>query len=154
MRLRSSSLDQRKTTIFTGEPGWATFADLAVRVKGSVSATGFCAKNEISRFFPHDFFVFCEEEFCKNARSSGHLGMGERKIVLPQVEDSTNDAASIVGDTPKTGTRNLGDQTVSAESAKDPADLGAGLFGIRGVLPQVRSRCQPLTDVAITKTAQ
>src|SRR5437867_12690735 len=49
MRLRSSSLDQRKTTIFTGEPGWATFADLAVRVKGSVSATGFCAKTEISR---------------------------------------------------------------------------------------------------------
>ena len=75
--------------------------------------------------------------------------------MLPQVEDSTNDAQSIVGDTPKTGAGNLGYETVSTESAKDAADLGAGLFGVRGVRLQVRShQCQPLTDVAITKTTR
>ena len=47
---------------------------------------------------------------------------------MPQVESFPHDAAAVDGDTPATGAWNLGDQTVSAESAEDAADFGAGLF--------------------------
>ena len=49
--------------------------------------------------------------------------------MMPQVEGFAHDAAAVNGDAPATGAWNLGDQTVSAEAAKDAADFGASLLG-------------------------
>ncbi len=57
--------------------------------------------------------------------------------MMPQVEGFAHDAAAVTGDTPATGAWNLGDQTVSAEAAKDAADFGASLFGFVSTLPQM-----------------
>ena len=73
---------------------------------------------------------------------------------MPQVERSAHHAPTVSGDTPAPGARNLGDQTVSAEAAKDAADCGAGLFGIFATLPQMRRRGQPLADIPVGEAAQ
>ena len=67
-------------------------------------------------------------------RSCGNLGINAGEVVLPQVERSPHDAPTVNGDAPATGARNLGDQSVGAESAEDAADFGAFLFGIFSTL--------------------
>ena len=57
--------------------------------------------------------------------------------MMPQVEGFAHDGAAVNGDTPATGAWNLGDQTVSAEAAKDAADFGARFFGLVSTLPQM-----------------
>jgi len=59
---------------------------------------------------------------------------------MPQVERSAHDAAAVNGDAPAPDARNLGDQTVSAEAAKDATDFGACLSGIFAGLPQMGHR--------------
>ena len=49
--------------------------------------------------------------------------------MMSQVEGFAHDAAAVKGDTPATGAWDFGDQTVSAEAAKDAADFGASFLG-------------------------
>ena len=74
--------------------------------------------------------------------------------MVAQVECGPHDTASVNGDAPAARTGNLGDQTMSAEAAKDAADFGAGLFGVLGALPQMRRRGQPVTDIPVAETAE
>ena len=57
--------------------------------------------------------------------------------MMPQVEGFAHDAAAVNGDTPATSAWNFGDQTVSAEAAKDATDFGASLFGFVSTVPQM-----------------
>ena len=49
--------------------------------------------------------------------------------MVPEIERSTHDAASIERDTPAACPGDLGDQGVSVEPTKGAADLGTFLFG-------------------------
>ena len=73
--------------------------------------------------------------------------------MVPQVECCSHNTAAIDSDAPTPGARNLGDQTVSTEAAKDSADFGALLFGVFPTFAQMGSGNQPSADIPIVESA-
>ena len=63
-------------------------------------------------------------------------------MVVPEIERSSHNAASVEGDVPAAGPRDLGDQAVSVEAEKGAPDLGAFLFGILPAGSQMNGGCE------------
>jgi hypothetical protein len=93
------------------------------------------------------------KKFFTNHTLRGHSEICSRKVVMPEIERSPHDASSVSSNAPAPGSWNFGDQTMSAEAPKDPADSGAGLLGIVDAIAQMRRCGQPLADIPVAETA-